>query len=126
MWRIKFGDASWIDDFCNNYAKDYGVENNYHESIEIIGEDKLMEGDRNQEIAEELMGIKEEIKDMIRNAEIMLRGTDEYNEAKSYWIPHILMALDDEHDYLGGSMNSMEDTINALSADSRHFDDMSD
>ena len=23
MWRLAFGDISWIDDFCDNYCKDY-------------------------------------------------------------------------------------------------------
>lgn len=121
MWRIKFGNASWIDDFCMNYAEDYDVKNYFEESIEIIGED-----DNNlHNIADALRDIKEQIKDMIHQADDMLQGTDEHDEAKNYWIPHILMALDDEHDYLGGSMNSMEDTINALSTNSQHFDDNS-
>lgn len=115
-------DLKFITKDCNSLDN---VENDFDESTEIIGEDEN-EDRRRHEIAEELMGIKEEIKDLIRNAEIMLRGTSEYNSAKSYWIPHILMALDSDHDYLGGSMNSIEDTITALSADSRHFDDMSD
>jgi hypothetical protein len=35
--------------------------------------------------------------------------------AKSYWYPHILCAIGDSyHDYLGGSMCSMEDSLETL------------
>lgn len=26
MWRLRFGDASWISDYINNYASQHGVE----------------------------------------------------------------------------------------------------
>lgn len=32
MWRLSFGDASWISDFKDNYASQYGVENTLEEN----------------------------------------------------------------------------------------------
>jgi len=78
---------------------------------EVLGEARS----ENEEIAEQLYQIKEEIKDLMDNARNLLRGTDAEDSAESYWIPHIFMALDDEHDWLGGSMHSLQDSIDELS-----------
>lgn len=40
-----------------------------------------------------------------------------YNRAKAYWIPHIVTATHADHDYLGGSMVTMTDTIKELEAE---------
>ena len=34
--------------------------------------------------------------------------------AKSYWYAHILTNLSNDHDYMGNSMCSMQDTLNDL------------
>lgn len=34
--------------------------------------------------------------------------------AKAYWTAHIAMAVDDDHGYLGGSMCTVQSTINEL------------
>ena len=65
----------------------------------------------------DLSDIKEEIKDLVYQAKRHVeRGGNKFllEQAKAYWIPHILMALDKEHDYLGGGMVTMQDTIDAL------------
>jgi len=61
-----------------------------------------------------LHDIKEEIKDLMENAQNLLRGTYAEDGANSYWVPHILMALDKEHDWLGGSMLTLQDSIDEL------------
>ena len=37
-----------------------------------------------------------------------------YQRAKSYWYGHIVTALDDENSFMGGSMHSLQDSINEL------------
>lgn len=88
----------------------------YDESIEMIGEEPLREyrEDDLSEIADELEEIQGQMMDLIHQADSLLRGTDEYNAAKGYWIAHITTALSSDHDYLGGSMSTMQDTIDAL------------
>ena len=71
--------------------------------------------------------IRDEIKELVYEARGMLpRNSIEYERAKSYWIPHILMALDSDHDYLGGSMFTMQDTINDLTIEDEDYDDEND
>ena len=54
--------------------------------------------------------IKEQIKELLEEA-ISLVPDAERNRAESYWFAEISIALDEYHDYLGGSMCSMQDTI---------------
>ena len=63
---------------------------------------------------ERLGEIKEEIKELVREAVDLIRDTNEYERAKGYWYAHIVCALDDDHMYLGGSMVTMQRTIDAL------------
>lgn len=61
--------------------------------------------------------IKDQIKELMDEAESLVRrhGTSIVKErAKSYWVPHILMALDNDHEYLGGDAFTMESAANAL------------
>lgn len=60
--------------------------------------------------------IKEEMLELLDEADRLLSGAEGmvYDRAKAYWIPHIKMALTKEHDYLGGSMETLEDTIEEL------------
>lgn len=72
---------------------------------------------------ERLQQIKDTIKELVYEARDLLpRNTIENTRAKSYWIPHILMALDTEHDYLGGSMCTIQETINDLESRIEHGD----
>lgn len=65
-----------------------------------------------------LIEIKDEIKTLLEEAKQIIRykssNSITWERARSYWYAHIMMALDKEHDYLGGSMFTMEDTINEL------------
>ena len=65
-----------------------------------------------------LTEIKEKIKELVNEAEELISENDYVSSrAKSYWIPHLLMALDNDHNYVGGSMCTMQDTIDELEED---------
>jgi len=68
-----------------------------------------------QSIVDELVGIKEQIKELIEQASELIRGTSEEDRARAYWIPHLLMPLDDDHGYLGGCGATMQNAIDTLS-----------
>lgn len=61
-----------------------------------------------------LSEIKNEMLALLEEARCLIRGTHEEERAKSYWWAHIRCALDDDHMFLGGSMTTMQDTIDAL------------
>jgi hypothetical protein len=65
-------------------------------------------------VADELEQIQEQMLDLLHEAEGLLQGTNEYDSARSYWLAHITTAVSNDHDYLGGSMTTMQDTIDAL------------
>ena len=69
------------------------------------------------ETVDRLEEIKEEIHELLHEAKRLVCGTAEEQRAKSYWLAHIAMSLDDDHDYLGGGGITMQDTIDALRAD---------
>lgn len=60
--------------------------------------------------------IRDEIKELVYEAKQLMRdeGGIAYERAKSYWVPHILGALDKENEYCGGSMINMQDSIDEL------------
>jgi glycine/D-amino acid oxidase-like deaminating enzyme len=62
--------------------------------------------------------IKEQIKELLDEA-FDLVPDHARARAESYWYAHISMALDEDHGYLGGSMCSMQDTL-------EEFDDVED
>jgi hypothetical protein len=72
-------------------------------------EEKLMSSK-----TERLSDIKMEMLELLNEAKRLVRGTDEENRAKSYWIAHIRCTLDDDHSYLGGSMVTMQESIDTL------------
>lgn len=63
---------------------------------------------------ERLVEIKDQMKELIEESRQLLLGTDHEDRARSYWMAHIRCALDNDHMYLGGSMITMQDTIDAL------------
>ena len=74
--------------------------------------------------ANQLMEIKIEIKDLVERALDIVReeGTPRMiNEAKAYWYAQILTKLDKDHDYLGGSMCTMEDTIKKINKENQEI-----
>lgn len=68
------------------------------------------------ETIERLAEIKDEIAALVDEAQDLLRDTPEADRAESYWIAQIRCALDDDHDYLGGSMVTLQDSIDALAS----------
>jgi hypothetical protein len=66
------------------------------------------------EVADRLEEIKDEMLELLHEARRLVRTTAERSRAESYWLPHIEMALHDDHEYLGGSMCTMTDTIAGL------------
>jgi len=63
---------------------------------------------------ERLIEIKDEIKELVNEARDTINSTSEAKRARAYWCAYILCALDSDHDYLGGSMVTMQDSIDAL------------
>lgn len=62
-----------------------------------------------------LKDIKWAIKELANEALDICRKDDMiYARSKSYWYPHIVMELDKDHSYLGGTMYSLEDAISAF------------
>jgi len=70
----------------------------------------------NYERAERLSEIKEQMLELLRAARGIVRGTSEEDRAGAYWLAHLRVALDSDHSYLGGSMCTMQETIEALEA----------
>ena len=60
--------------------------------------------------------IKGRMEELIEEAKDLVQGADRavYARAKGYWIAAIITALSKEHEYMGGSMVTMEDTIEEL------------
>ena len=61
--------------------------------------------------------IKDEFKELLREAHRLIREAGSEHilaRAEAYWLAHIKMAIDKDHDYLGGSMCSMDDTIREI------------
>lgn len=79
-----------------------------------------------KQIANMLREIKDDIKNQIGEARNLLRFVESATtkeRAKSYWLSQIETALDNDHDWLGGSMCTMEDTINELDYEEEELDE---
>jgi len=71
-----------------------------------------------KETVNRLCEIRTEIKTLVEEAKQLIQKegtTTEKERARSYFIPQILMALDNDHDYLGGTMFTMQDVENSIS-----------
>ena len=80
----------------------------------MTDQDMLREYSEDEGVVEELEYIQEQMLDLLGQAENIVRGTSEASSAQAYWLAHIETALTNEHGYLGGSMTTMQDTIDAL------------
>lgn len=58
--------------------------------------------------------IIEEIKELVDEAYKTIPPGRERERAKGYWRAHILMALDNDHDYLGKETCTMKDSADSL------------
>lgn len=78
-----------------------------------------------KQIAERLKEIKDQMKDQISEAKDLLRFVKPIikERAKSYWLSQIETALDSDHNWLGNSMFTMEDTIEDLDCGEEDEDD---
>ena len=68
------------------------------------------------EIIDEFIENIEKIRELAdRNLDI-IRKVDrhEYERAKAYWYASIVMALNDDHDYLGKNMSTMQDAAEVI------------
>ena len=62
------------------------------------------------EDVERLLEIKDEIGDLVEEAFRLVPSADR-PRAKSYWYAQIIMALDDDHEFLGSGSHTLQDTI---------------
>lgn len=67
--------------------------------------------------ADHLVEIKEKMINLIDEARQVVEGTPAEARANAYWLAHLRCALDDDHGYLGGSMCTLQDSINELRED---------
>ena len=69
---------------------------------------------------ERILAISEEIVDLLEEAMSLVRhvGTPtEIARARSYWLGHIRMSLNDDHGFMGRGTCTMEDTARELMAE---------
>ncbi len=75
---------------------------------------------KRQEIVDELGEIQSQILDLVEQARALLRRNDLQGalmRAESYWIAHVITAVSNDHGYLGGSMVSLQNTIDEIKND---------
>ena len=96
------------------------------ESVNGLSEDDLREYSEDDGIIEELEYIQEQMQDLLGQAANIVSGTSEASSAQAYWLAHIETALSNDHGYLGGSMTTMQDTIDALRQGSDDEEDEED
>lgn len=75
--------------------------------------DRFEAGERILEIGEEIIDLLEEAMSLVRRV-----GTpEEINRARSYWLGHIRMSLNENHGYMTYGGCTMEDTARELMAE---------
>lgn len=69
-----------------------------------------------EEAAATLLEAKETIEEALAQARMAINDAapELWASAKAYWWAHIRCALDKEHEFLGGSMQTLQDTVEAL------------
>lgn len=75
---------------------------------------KVTESAETTDIGYQLQDLAYEIKELADNAMRLVRGTEEEGRARSYWYPHIVMAVSEDHGYMGKSMFTMMDSAESL------------
>ena len=66
--------------------------------------------------------IIDEIKDLLEEAiDLVPEGTAR-SRAQSYWYAHMIVNVSEDHDYLGGSMHSMQDTLEEFDDEDEEYD----
>lgn len=69
------------------------------------------------EAVERLIEIKQEMLSLLEEAKELIPEGITKERARCYWYAHIKTALLKEHEYLGGSLVTMDDTIIELEGD---------
>ncbi len=70
--------------------------------------------EKRQEIADELRELQAQMLECLDQAKRLIEQSGQHTtlqRAEAYWLAHARIALTNNHGYLGGSMCSMEDTI---------------
>lgn len=70
------------------------------------------------EITERLQEIKDQMLKLLDEAKEIIPEGMTKERAKCYWYAHIKTALLKEHEFLGGSLVTMDDTINEIDEES--------
>lgn len=73
---------------------------------------------QNAETIERLTEIKEQMLELLEEAKDLLPEDICKERAKCYWYVHIKTAILKEHDFLGGSLVTVDDTISELGEES--------
>jgi hypothetical protein len=73
---------------------------------------------QNAEAIERLTEIKEQMLELLEEAKDLLPEGMTKERAKCYWYAHIKTAILKEHEFLGGSLVTVDDTISELGEDS--------
>ena len=66
------------------------------------------------EVKERLNEIKEQMLELLEEAKDLIPEGMAKERARCYWYAHIKTALLKEHEYLGGSLVTMDDTISEI------------
>ncbi len=74
----------------------------------------------NDQLAQDLRDCYERLKEAVADLRPLIRHLPpmERERAKAYWLPSLETALDDEHDYLGGSPCTLLEVVEKLEGDS--------
>lgn len=73
---------------------------------------------QNAEAIERLTEIKEQMLELLEEAKDLIPEGMTKERAKCYWYAHIKTAILKEHEFLGGSLVTVDDTISELGEDS--------
>lgn len=71
------------------------------------------------EIADQLQGIKDQMKDLLNEAKELVRGTSEERRAEAYWLAIIACELDDDHTFLSRDY-TMQETIDSIRGEAQN------
>ncbi|MBI5923855.1 MAG: hypothetical protein HY847_19680 [Betaproteobacteria bacterium] len=65
------------------------------------------------ELADELFDIQQELLELLDRARRLIRQAPviTYQRADAYWLAHAVMAITRDHQLLGGSMMTMDETV---------------
>lgn len=74
---------------------------------------------QNAEAIDRLTEIKEQMLELLEEAKDLLPEGMTKERAKCYWYAHIKTAILKEHEFLGGSLVTVDDTISELGEDSK-------